>query len=219
MQRNHLSLWISSIILLKHLNYLILIKNAFYSMTEIFTQMLSKVVNKFTVPVVKMEMKVTTMKKRTKIMSILIWNQRKVDRYINQLAVCKFRALWNRVSKQGWRPKARSVHSPFTLVTRWVKIGLLPVNHSIGDNMKLVIQNRISHYHALTKINLGATTYKASLVGGALTPRQAYFYNLQFKAPPFTSQSWVIIQYRIILLYNSHFLANSSHYSWLILNY
>lgn len=61
--------------------------------------MLSKVVNKFTVPVVKMEMKVTTMKKRTKIMSILIWNQRKVDRYINQLAVCKFRALWNRVSK------------------------------------------------------------------------------------------------------------------------
>lgn len=56
-------------------------------------------INEFTVPVVKMETKVTTQKKRTKIMSILIWNQRKVDRYINQLAVCKFKALWNRVSK------------------------------------------------------------------------------------------------------------------------
>lgn len=56
-------------------------------------------VNEYTVPVVKMETKVTTQKKRTKIMSILIWNQRKVDRYRNQLAVCKFRALWNRVSK------------------------------------------------------------------------------------------------------------------------
>lgn len=46
-----------------------------------------------------MEMKVTAMKKMTKIISILIWNQRSVDRYKNQLAVCKFRALWNRVSK------------------------------------------------------------------------------------------------------------------------
>lgn len=46
-----------------------------------------------------MEMKVTAMKNMTKIISILIWNQRSVERYKNQLAVCKFRALWNKVSK------------------------------------------------------------------------------------------------------------------------
>lgn len=61
--------------------------------------MLSSIVNKFIVPVVKMDMKVTAMKKMTKIISILIWNQRNVDRYKNQLAVCKFRVLWNKVSK------------------------------------------------------------------------------------------------------------------------
>lgn len=46
-----------------------------------------------------MEMKVTVMKKMTKIISILIWNQRSVDKYKNQLAVCKFRVLWNSISK------------------------------------------------------------------------------------------------------------------------
>lgn len=66
---------------------------------RILNEMFRKIVNKFIVPVVKMEMKVTAMKKMTKIISILIWNQRSVDRYKNQLAVCKFRALWNRVSK------------------------------------------------------------------------------------------------------------------------
>lgn len=80
-------------------------------------------------PVVAIETNVTMMKKMTKIISILIWNQRNVDKYRNQFAVCIFRALWNNVSKYDCRPKALSVQRPFKLVTRCVKIGLLAVKN------------------------------------------------------------------------------------------
>jgi hypothetical protein len=52
-----------------------------------------------------------------------------------------------------------------------VKIGLLPVNHPIGDNVQLAIQNRISYYHVSDKDELQSNfTISIYGVGFSLKP-------------------------------------------------